>query len=264
MYSKDVVQDATIDIMHIFLASGVVLYKASWLFDILIPEDFSWDDLNREVRKYNAKRRGHHIPKIAPTAKQERGSAKLPLTAGEAMEFTIASEDIFGHLVKNKDAPHWVSWLKLVKLVRFCLRRVFSVADASDVQVMYDDWMHSVELVPQWVGRWKPKFHLGDHLGESLLEHGPFRAYWCMWGEAFLQYLKRLFNMTNYRGAAYTVATTWAAKAKQRYRDPECVAWHQDSVLRILELTTRTCRMCAASCDPRWLTCVQSRLCITG
>ena len=98
------------------------------------------------------------------------------------------------------------------------------------MQVLYDDWMHSIELVPEWKGRWKPKFHLGDHLSEALAEHGPFRAYWCMWGEAFLQYLKRLFNMTNYRSAAYTVATLWAAVAKQRYRDPQRVTWHHDTV----------------------------------
>ena len=61
-------------------------------------------------------------------------------------------------------------------------------------------------------------------------EHGPFRAYWCFWGEAFLQYLKHLFNMSNYKHPAYTVAELWCAKAKQRYRDPARVSWHQDAV----------------------------------
>jgi len=227
----DLVVDATVDIMHIFLSSGVVPYHLSWLFDILIPADFSWDECNSAVRTYNSKRKGHHIPKIAPTAKSDRGSAKLPLTAGEAMEFAVASAQILGPLVKDHGTPHWVSWLKLVALLRFCLRRQFSPdMDARRVQTLYDDWMRSIEHVPQWKGRWKPKHHLGDHLAQALGEHGPWRAFWCMWGEAFLQYLKHLFNMTNYRGAVHTVATTWAATAKQRYRDPKRVLWHQDAV----------------------------------
>jgi hypothetical protein len=98
------------------------------------------------------------------------------------------------------------------------------------VQVLYDDFMHAVELVPQWKGRQKPKFHLPDHLADALKEQGPWRAYWCMWGEGFLQYLKALFEMTNYKGAAVTVATLWAAKAVQRYRNPHRTAWHEDSV----------------------------------
>jgi hypothetical protein len=229
----DLVKDATIDVMHIFLASGVVPYHLSWLFDILIPSEFSWDDLNQAIRRYNLTRKGHHIPKIARSANTDRGSAKLSLTAGEAMEFAL-NPQIMQPLVKNHSSPHWVSWLQLVGLLRFVVRRQFSPeSDPDTVQRLYDTWMRSIEHVPQWKGRWKPKHHLGDHLADALREHGPWRAFWCMWGEAFLQYLKKLFNMTNYRGAPFTVATTWAAKAKQRYRDPKRVLWHQDAVVAL-------------------------------
>ena len=102
--------------------------------------------------------------------------------------------------------------------------------DAGRVQQLYDDWMRSIEHVPQWKGCWKPKHHLGDHLGDALDEHGPWRAYWCMWGEGFLQYLKCIFDMSNYKSAAHTVGTVWAAKACERYRDPARVVWHADAV----------------------------------
>ena len=147
------------------------------------------------------------------------------------MEFTLASPQLLGPLISDHTTPHWISWLALVALVRFVVRREFDPThDPPHVQVLYDAWMRSIEYVPQWKGRWKPKHHLGDHLQDALKEHGPFRAYWCFWGEAFLQYLKHLFNMSNYKHPAYTVAELWCAKAKQRYRDPARVSWHQDAV----------------------------------
>ena len=51
-----------------------------------------------------------------------------------------------------------------------------------------------------------------------------------MWGESFLQYLKRLFEMGNNVSGPYSVATLWAAKAKQRYRDPSRHVWYHDTV----------------------------------
>lgn len=230
---KDIVKDSTIDIMHIFFASGVVPYTLSWLTDILIPFLFSWDQLNAAIKLYRSKHKNTYIPKLAKSGTTLRSSAKLALTASEGMAFTLASPSIFRSLLSESEyeTPHMISWLKLVKLVRFVLRRQLnSATDPALVQELYDDWMRSIELVPQWTGYWKPKHHLGDHLEQSLKEWGPWRTFWCMWGEAFLQYLKGIFQMTNQKSAAYTVATLWVAKAKQRYSEPMRVSWHEDSV----------------------------------
>ena len=86
-----------------------------------------------------------------------------------------------------------------------------------------------------WRGYWKPKHHLGDHLKDALEDHGAWRAYWCMWGESFLQYLKRLFEMGNNKSAPYSVAIVWAAKAKQRYREPSRHVWYHDTVDPMLD-----------------------------
>ena len=48
--------------------------------------------------------------------------------------------------------------------------------------------------------------------------------------EGFLQYLKRMFEMGNNKSPVYSVATLWAAKAAQRYRDPSRHVWYHDTV----------------------------------
>jgi hypothetical protein len=42
---RDVVKDSTIDIMHVFFC-GMTRYLLSWLLDLLIPRDFTWEQLN--------------------------------------------------------------------------------------------------------------------------------------------------------------------------------------------------------------------------
>ena len=50
------------------------------------------------------------------------------------------------------------------------------------------------EKVPQWQGYEKPKMHLLTHLREALEEFGPWRGFWCMPWESFLQLLKKMFK----------------------------------------------------------------------
>lgn len=87
---KDVVKDPCVDIMHVFFASGVVTYTLSWLFDELIPDSFSWEQLNAAVKKENSRKQGSHIPKLRRSGNTSRSAAKLPLTASESMAFSLA------------------------------------------------------------------------------------------------------------------------------------------------------------------------------
>ena len=48
---RDVVKDTTIDIMHVFFC-GMTRYLLSWLLDILIPRDFTWEQLNKAIKDY--------------------------------------------------------------------------------------------------------------------------------------------------------------------------------------------------------------------
>ena len=91
------------------------------------------------------------------------------------------------------------------------------------------DFMLRFEAVPEWMGYEKPKMHLiAAHL--DLDAHGPFTAYHCMPWEAYVQVLKRLFDMTNYNSAPFTVASKWAAKSVLHYRDPLRASWYEDVV----------------------------------
>jgi hypothetical protein len=90
-------------------------------------------------------------------------------------------------------------------------------------------FLQAFAAVTAWKeGYTKPKMHLMEHL--SVKTHGPFRAYWCMPWEAFLQILKRMFEMTNYKSAPTSVATFWLVRAIQRWRNPARTSWHEDTV----------------------------------
>ena len=75
---RDMVKDSTIDVMHVFLC-GLTRYLWSWVTDELIPRDFSWEELNKENKKYPYKR-GVRIPTLERSKGDKRCScsAKKP------------------------------------------------------------------------------------------------------------------------------------------------------------------------------------------
>ena len=62
---NDVVRDSTLDIMHM-ACCGMSRYLLSWLTDILVPTDFSWDQLNVATRSYTFPP-GVRIPRLEKT-----------------------------------------------------------------------------------------------------------------------------------------------------------------------------------------------------
>ena len=52
----------------------------------------------------------------------------------------------------------------------------------------------------KWPG-WRHPSMVYEHLSAALEEFGPFRGYWCLPWEAYIQILKRMFNMTNWKAA---------------------------------------------------------------
>ena len=77
----------------------------------------------------------------------------------------------------------------------------------------------------------KPKHHCirKGHLSKYLRLYGPFRFVWCMPYEAFLQVLKRLFDMQNYKIAPYSVGTLWARKRAYHLSQGGGSAWQTES-----------------------------------
>lgn len=167
-------------------------------------------------------------------------------------------------LVKQKDHPAWACWKTHVDLLAFLVRHSFDPATGpAEVDKRVAAFDDAFELVHEWKGTHeKPKMHPFKHLSESLQEFGPFRGFWCFSWEGFLQVtatgppasphdarmphlpkelpslaattfsqvLKKMFEMTNYKSAAYNVGTFWAAKVVLHYRDPRRRSWYEDSV----------------------------------
>ena len=90
--------------------------------------------------------------------------------------------------------------------------------------------MLAFELVDEWRGYEKPKQHLLDHLTELLDDFGLFKAVWCMHFEHYVQVLKRIFEITNYKAAPMAVCNFWATKSVLHYRDSKRASWVEADV----------------------------------
>jgi hypothetical protein len=135
---------------------------------------------------------------------------------------------------------------------------------------LHETFLEKFAAVPQWQdgGFEKPKFHPSEHLEEQLDEFGPFRAYWCFPWEAYLQILKRMFEMCNWMSAPTTVAMNWATKSVMHYRNPSRGSWFTDDVEASSEFSSdlavlaegspllRELLMTEAPCSVRSLRCV--------
>jgi hypothetical protein len=130
----------------------------------------------------------------------------------------------------NDSAP-WACWLSHVALVNFLLQHVYdSAIDKKKLQALVKDHLKKFEAVEEWQQYGKPKLHLVTHLEELFDDVGVFRTAWCMWGEAFVQVLKRMFEMTNFKNATTSVHTFWIYKAVQHWKDPKRATWYNDQV----------------------------------
>ena len=226
---RDLVKDATIDTTHIFLC-GLSRYLLCWLLDDQIPGEFSWDELN--ARKKAARfPQDKRVPDLVPTKGYPRSSKHIHLTGAETLHFSLESVEIMEPLVKKKSNPAWLCWKAHVHLLRFCYRKSYRRStDGPELQRLIKELLTKCEAVTSWGGYEKPKLHLLEHLEEALDDYGPFVGFHCIsWG-AYVQVLKRMFAMTNYKSAPVSVAKIWAMKAVLHYRDPSRASWYEDEV----------------------------------
>lgn len=141
----------------------------------------------------------------------------------------------------------WLSWVAHVNLLSFCLKHEFSRADRDRVEELTQKYLKAFRAVPQYDQWEKPKHHFLEHLRKYLERFGPFRGYWCMPWEAFLQVLKRMFNMTNYKSAPRTVANMWSLKAALTLESDVPRQWYEDVIVPAGELLSSMAAVRAAS-----------------
>ena len=227
---RDVVKDATVDTMH-WGACGASRYLFSWLTDVLIPDQFSWDVLN-EAKNLHRFSHGARVPDLERSKGDKRGSTSTHLSSGEMLAFTLASPQVMHELVDNvRDEPPWQCWLAHVSHVRFVHRTAYDLArDVPECNRLQTEFLLAFGKVEQWEDYGKPKFHLGEHFGEVLGELGPFRHFNCLWGESYVQVLKAMFRITNWKSAPYDVAVHWATKSVMHYRSVKRGSWYEDVV----------------------------------
>ena len=84
----DVVCDATVDIMHVFFC-GWTRYLLSFLFDLLIPAEFSWAELNRRAQAH-CMPKGVKLPLLEPRDTGKKRSRTMKMNAAQTMYFTLA------------------------------------------------------------------------------------------------------------------------------------------------------------------------------
>ena len=226
---QNIVKDVTVDIMHVFVC-GITRHLILWITDIFIPADFSWSELNASK---NASRyaRAKHVPDLEPTIGTPRSQKVIHLSGADTLHFAVASIEIIEPLLKRKDHPAWICWKAHVLLLRFVTRDSYSrSSDCSQVKKLVKEYVLAFELVDEWRGFEKPKQHLLDHLSELLDEFGLFKAVWCMHFEHYVQVLKRIFEITNYKAAPMAVCTFWASKSVLHYRDSKRASWLEAEV----------------------------------
>ena len=232
---RDMVLDTTIDTMH-WGACGKTRYLFSWLTDILIPAKFSWEQLNvkKNEHKFN---KGARVPDLERSKGDTRGSTSTHLSSGEMLNFALASPQIMQDLVLHDsplelqhDSP-WQCWLAHVAHLRFSNRHAYDLKrDQPECKRLQDNFLKAFNKVEAWRDRGKPKFHLGEHFSDLLGELGPFRHFNCLWGEAYLQIIKAMFRITNWKSAPYDVAVHWATKSVMHYRNSQRGTWYEDTV----------------------------------
>ena len=134
-------------------------------------------------------------------------------------------------LVKRKQHPAWLYWRKLVELLTFAVRHSFDLDTApAEFDRLADELLRRFDAVEEWDGYEKPKLHPPKHFAHALEEHGPLRAHWCLPLEAYLQVLKRIFEMGSANSAAYRVGMFWAVRSVMYYRDPHRASWYEDAM----------------------------------
>ena len=85
------------------------------------------------------------------------------------------------------------------------------------------------------------------HVVRDIELNGPPRAWWCMGFEAFHQTIKGMFNRSNYKSAAITVANFWSMKSARARKLGRAARWVQDTAFPAGELTTNVKGMCKHS-----------------
>ena len=192
----DSVRDKPPDIMHIF-GAGIIRTEGALALEILfhrksgLAGNDAWSNLNVNIANLNARLpRGKRISKLY---KQRDGKKKneqhLDLNASEAFLFIVHSRSLIEPLLTDKGRKHpcWLSLQALAAVVQKVMQHVFADQEADQLAELVAAHLEAFDAVHEYQGLERPKHHFMEHLPQALRMFGPFRGFWCMPFEAFLQ-----------------------------------------------------------------------------
>ena len=192
----DSVLDTPPDVMHLF-GCGLSRIEPCWMMRILFKEgaklavDDPWVKLNQNIETLNRTLpRGKRLPKLYPprTGKKLK-EMHLDLNASETFLFTMQSITLLEPLLTadGKGHPAWRSWLAHRAIVSKCLQHVITDEEGDELDQLIKRHEEAFDKVVDYKDLERPKNHFMTHLSAALRRFGPFRCFWCMPWEAFLQ-----------------------------------------------------------------------------
>ena len=187
------------DIMHLF-GAGVTRTEGSSSLEILFKPRKAgtelcvadpWAKLDANMKALNNKLpRGKRISKLYPQRKGKKISDQhLDLNASEAMLYAVHSPTLVDPILTDRGRKHpcWISWLAHVAVVQKALQHVFTDAEVDELTTLISAHEDAFDRVAEYVGLERPKHHFQKHLAKALRNYGPFRGFWCMPFESFIQ-----------------------------------------------------------------------------
>ena len=213
----DSVLDIPPDIMHLF-GCGISRSEPAWALEILfdpksnLAVDDAWDKLRTNISRLHLPT-GKRISKLYPQTKGKKwNEMHLDLNASQTNLFMMHSVTLVEPLLTAAGRAHtiWLSWLAHRSLLAKCLQHSFVRSDAARLQTLIEEYITAFDSVPNYAGLERPKHHFLTHLVAALLRFGPFRGFWCMPWDAFLQLIKRIISCSNYINPAYFIVNFWS------------------------------------------------------
>jgi hypothetical protein len=194
----DSVRDKPPDAMHLY-GAGLSRIEAAHALEILLnPKSGlaikdAWSSLNANIAKVNARLpSGKSIPKIYPQRKGKKANEQhLDVNASEAFLFITHCHTLIDPLLTDRGRAHpcWTSLQAHAAVVRKVLQHVFGADEADELATLIEAHLDAFDQVEAYCDLERPKHHFQEHLPAALRMFGPFRGFWCMPFEAFLQVL---------------------------------------------------------------------------
>jgi len=204
------------DLLHLF-PDGLLRSEAAWLFYILFRMGLSIDAVNAAIRSYRHFPADVRVPSLVPKLKEgkagrPRSEAVLRMTGSQVMWFSLHSITILKPLLTEEMLAHpaWASWCKLVELFSAVIQHKHQVSDVERIDDLQLEYNRLFNLVPDYVGRRRPKHHFLSHLATDVWNWGPLRGVWCFGFESFNRVIKRGARRSNFKHETMSCMQYWS------------------------------------------------------